>query len=103
MEQQYITPQKADDGSPFEKMLTVQKLRWALSPHVFQENKNYDFFQFKTDAKHFPKYPEFKKVTFDDLPELEIMILDDVDKKTFIIYEKENFPPIEEIAQIMKS
>ena len=103
LEQQYITPQKGDDGSPFEKMLTVQKLRWALSPHVFQENKNDDFFHFKTDAKHFPKYPEFKKVTFDDLPELEIMILDDVDKKTFKIYEKANFPPIEEIAEIMKS
>lgn len=103
LEQQYITPQKANDGSPFEKMLTVQKLRWALSPHLFQESKNDNSFHFKTDAKHFPKYPEFKKVTFEDLPELEIMVLDDVDKKTFKIYEKANFPPIEEITEIMKS
>ena len=55
------------------------------------------------ETKTFPKYQEFKKVTFDDLPELEIMILDDIDKNIFNIYEKINYPPIEELAEIMKN
>jgi hypothetical protein len=98
----YITPQKNDNRNAFEKMLTVEKLRSALAPSNEKDDKDDEIFRSRTDAKHFPKYPEFKNVTLDDLPELEIMILDDVDKKTFNIYKNMNFPPIEEITEIMK-
>lgn len=97
----YITPQKNDNKNSFEKMLTVEKLRSALAPSD-PSDKNNDIFYFKTDAKHFPKYPEFKNVTLDDLPDLEIMILDDVDKKAFNIYKNIQFPSIEEVTEIMK-
>ena len=99
---QLITPQKHDNNNSFEKMLTVEKLRNALAPIPLTETKK-DNFHCKTDAKNFPKYPEFKKVTFEDLPDLEIMILDDVDKKSFNIYEKVNFPGVEELTEIMKN
>ena len=100
--EQYITPQKHENKNSFEKMLTVEKLRNALAPLPLTETKK-DIFHCKTDAKRFPKYPEFKKITFDDLPDLEIMILDDVDKKSFAIYEKINYPDIEELSEIMKN
>ena len=99
----YITPQKNDNRKAFEKMLTVEKLRSALAPSDEKNEKIDDIFRSKTDAKHFPKYPEFKNVTLDDLPELEIMILDDVDKKAFNIYKNMNFPSIEEVTEIMKN
>ena len=99
----YITPQKNDNRNAFEKMLTVEKLRSALAPSDEKNDKDDEIFHSRTDAKHFPKYPEFKNVTLDDLPELEIMILDDVDKKAFNIYKNMNFPPIEEITEIMKN
>ena len=100
---QYITPQKKDNKNEFEKMLTVEKLRVALAAPPLTNSKNDKNFHFQTEVKHFPKYPEFKKVTYDDLPELEIMILDDIDKKAFNIYENLHFPSIEEIAEIMKN
>lgn len=100
---QFITPHKQYNENPFEKMLTVEKLRIALAAPPLSNSKKEKTFHFQTEAKHFPKYPEFKKVTYDDLPELEIMILDDVDKKAFNIYEKIKFPSIEEIAKIMKN
>ena len=100
---QYITPQKKDNKNEFEKMLTVEKLRVALAAPPLTNSKNEKNFHFQTEVKQFPKYPEFKKVTYDDLPELEIMILDDIDKKGFNIYENINFPSIEEIAEIMKN
>ena len=101
---QYITPQKNyNNKNEFEKMLTVEKLRMALAAPPFTNSKNEKNYHFQTEAKHFPKYPEFKKVTYDDLPELEIMILDDIDKKAFAIYEKVNFPSIEEVTEIMKT
>ena len=99
----YNSPQKNKNVNEFEKQLTVEKLRKALAPPPHTDSKNREILHFQTEAKHFPKYPEFKKVTFDDLPELEIMILDDVDKKAFNIYEKINFPPIEELSEIMKN
>ena len=101
---QYITPQKNyNNKNAFEKMLTVEKLRMALAAPPLTNSKNEKNYHFQTEAKHFPKYPEFKKVTYDDLPELEIMILDDIDKKAFAIYEKVNFPSIEEVTEIMKT
>ena len=101
---QYITPQKNyNNKNEFEKMLTVEKLRMALAAPPLTNSKNEKNYHFQTEAKHFPKYPEFKKVTYDDLPELEIMILDDIDKKAFAIYEKVNFPSIEEVTEIMKT
>ena len=99
----YITPQKNDNRNAFEKMLTVEKLRSALAPSDEKDEKIDEIFRSKTDAKHFPKYPEFKNVTLDDLPELEIMIIDDVDKKAFNIYKNMNFPSIEEVTEIMKN
>ena len=101
--EKYNSPQKNKNVNEFEKQLTVEKLRKALAPPPHTDSKNREILHFQTEAKHFPKYPEFKKVTFDDLPELEIMILDDVDKKAFNIYEKINFPPIEELSEIMKN
>ena len=98
-----ITPQKSQNKNEFEKMLTIEKLRQALAPPSILGPKEEEIPRFKTEVKRFPKYPEFKKVTFDDLPELEEMILDDVDKKAFNIYEKINFPSIEEIIEIMKN
>ena len=98
----FYSPQKNRNVNEFEKQLTIEKLRKALAPPPHIDSKNREILHFQTEAKHFPKYPEFKKVTFDDLPELEIMILDDVDKKAFNIYEKIKFPPIEELAEIMK-
>ena len=101
---QYITPQKNyNNKNTFEKMLTGEKLRMALAAPPLTKSKNEKNYHFQTEAKHFPKYPEFKKVTYDDLPELEIMILDDIDKKAFAIYEKVNFPSIEEVTEIMKT
>jgi len=99
----FNTPQKPDNGNTYERMLTVEKLRVALAPQPFLNINNNEIYHSKTDAKHFPKYPEFKKVTFDDLPDLELMILDDIDKKAFNTFEKMNFPTIEEIAEIMKN
>ena len=101
--EQYNTPRKTQVKNEFEKMLTVEKLRQALAPPPILGPKNEEIPRFKTEVKHFPKYPEFKKVTFDDLPELETMILDDVDKKAFNIYEKVNFPSIEEMAEMMRN
>jgi hypothetical protein len=101
--EKFITPQKDTNKNDFEKLITVEKLRRALAPQNSLDLKNKEIPHFHTEVKHFPKYPEFKKVTFDDLPDLEIMILDDVDKNAFNIYEKVNFPPIEEIAEIMKN
>ena len=98
----FYCPQKIKNVNEFEKQLTIEKLRKALAPPPNTDSKNREILHFQTETIHFPKYPEFKKVTFDDLPELEIMILDDVDKKAFNIYEKINFPPIEDLAEIMK-
>ena len=101
--EQYNTPRKTQVKNEFEKMLTVEKLRQALAPPSILGPKNEEIPRFNTEVKHFPKYPEFKKVTFDDLPELETMILDDVDKKAFNLYEKINFPSIEEMAEMMRN
>ena len=101
--EQYNTPRKTQVKNEFEKMLTVEKLRQALAPPPILGPKNEEIPRFNTEVKHFPKYPEFKKVTFDDLPELETMILDDVDKKAFNLYEKVNFPSIEEMAEMTKN
>ena len=99
----FKSPPKKESKNSFEKMLTVEKLRYALAPSDNLDfSKNDEIFHFKTDVKHFPKYPEFKRVTYDDLPELEIMTLDDIDKKSFNIYSKISFPPVEELAELMK-
>ena len=98
----FYSPQKNKNVNEFEKQLTIEKLRKALAPPPHTDSKNREILHFQTETIHFPKYPEFKKVTFDDLPELEIMILDDIDKKAFNIYEKINYPPIEDLAEIMK-
>ena len=58
---------------------------------------------FNTEVKHFPKYPFFKKFSYDDLPELEIISLDDIDKNAFNICKNVKFPPIEKIAPLMKN
>lgn len=84
-------------------MLIVGKLRYALAPSDNLDfSKNDEIFNFKFDVKHFLKYPEFKRVIYDDVPELEIMTLDDIDKKSFNIYNKISFPPVEELAELMK-
>ena len=87
----------------FEKNITAEKLRKALAPKLLEFSENEDTPpRFNTEVKHFPKYPFFKKFSFDDLPELEIISLDDIDKNAFNICQNVKFPPIEEIAPLMK-
>ena len=88
----------------FEKNITAEKLRKALAPKYLDFSDDEDSPpHFNTEVKHFPKYPFFKKFSYDDLPELEIISLDDIDKNAFNICKNVKFPPIEKIAPLMKN
>ena len=99
------TPQKeihSQNIFAFEKNITAEKLRKALAPKFLDFSEEDNIPHFNTEVKHFPKYPFFKKFSFDDLPELEIISLDDIDKNAFNICKNVKFPSIEEIAPLMK-